>query len=645
MLIARTATVNTAILLLICSAAVLLYFPALSGPFILDDFWNLSRLTMTDLSLAELRHLLTGNESGYLSRPVSTLTFGLSYYLQDGSSLGYKATNLVLHIGNGVLVFLLTQTILNTLHPNSGNHQIALLVTAIWLIHPIQVSTVLYVVQRMTQLAALFVLLGLYLYLLGRERIIKQRRYGLTLLLLSLWFCMPTAALSKENGVLLPVFILLCEWCIRPHEQSVSYRRINHFLLGSVLPIIVLGGLFFLINIEHFLEGYRYRAFTLSERLATELVIMGDYLSMILLPTLNKLTFLHDNTQIYSLNHWLPWFYLTVHTTVIGLALHCRCSRPLISLGILFFYTGHLIESSVLPLELMWEHRNYLPALGVLLTCAQLWIEIRQHHTAQQRHIIPIALILLGTLAISTHLRATSWQTNAQLVSHWYQVNPESCRAASMLAIELKRQGKLQQSTVLMERCLREHPEEISYLFQIIGINCKDPLIVSHYLQLHAPLTVAISQLRPFIEKLSILVEQDEQEQCRLGTALTPKLAEVQSQIATIATPIEYAQFTHLIGRLALATGDTQQALEAFRHSDQLHEGSILNSIMLGTIYLQIGQYDHAHIIADKIRQHVKDHILTIHPKVMHKYQTFIRHIADTSPQDIESKSSGDIAK
>lgn len=137
---------------------IIAYIPGLSGPFLYDDFANLQILSNSFSSnISNIRDILSSGISSEIGRPIAILSFMLQPQSFPDSALTYKAINLLIHLINGYLVFILSSLLYQNLNQNSKNKQLfALLSTALWLLHPLFVSTTLYVIQRMTQLSFLF---------------------------------------------------------------------------------------------------------------------------------------------------------------------------------------------------------------------------------------------------------------------------------------------------------------------------------------------------------------------------------------------------------------------------------------------------------------------------------------------------------
>ena len=184
--------------------AAAIYWPGLSGSYILDDANNLEGFKVLDLGIITWRDAIFGNESGPLGRPVAMATFLANHWGGTGSVWYYKYTNLMIHLLCGSLIFWLTGRLLWRHVPDEHRWYTALFVAALWLFAPMHVSSVLYIVQRMAQLAALFSFAGLLCYVIGRQNLADRPKMGVPLMFGGLLVFLPLAAFSKENGLLLP---------------------------------------------------------------------------------------------------------------------------------------------------------------------------------------------------------------------------------------------------------------------------------------------------------------------------------------------------------------------------------------------------------------------------------------------------------
>lgn len=395
------------------------YAPGFDGIFLFDDYHNIVNNTavqIESLSLEQLQQAADSSRAGPLKRPVSMLTFALNYYFSGLDAYAFKRVNLLIHLLNGIAVYVLSHLLLTAyrfrLRPDLSESRLQWMSIAIagaWLLHPINLTSVLYVVQRMTSLAALFTFTGLILAVWGRLR--QQRdQSGAILLLLSLLVAAPLSALSKENGLLFPLFLGLIELAVfRFQAATLGGRRfvIGVFLATFIFPIVA-ATTFVIVKSDWILGGYSVRDFTLAERLLTESRVIWTYLQLIFTPALSKLGIYHDDIQ---LSHSLldpPTTSLALLGLIalVGVALSTIKRYPLFSFGLLFFLVGHSMESTIFGLEIAHEHRNYLPLFGLLLTLFYVLLN-PDFKWPQFRHFAALGLVIaFGSI---TALRAATW--------------------------------------------------------------------------------------------------------------------------------------------------------------------------------------------------------------------------------------------
>ena len=256
---------------------------------------------------------------------------------------------------------------------------------------PINLTGVLYVVQRMESMANLFVLLGLIGYVAGRRRMLRvvsardddastpvQHASSLRDFMLCVFsITVPTAVgiLAKETAVMLPLYALLIEWVLfhfALRNGRKDRRIIALFLLVLLLPMVL--GLAALLPGILTPETWATRDFTLGTRLLSEARIVTDYIRWTLLPTPDALSFYHDDFRVSTglLTPWTTLASMLFLAGLIALMLWLRSRLPLVTLGIALFLGCQLLTGTIIPLELIYEHRNYFASFGLLLALVPL---------------------------------------------------------------------------------------------------------------------------------------------------------------------------------------------------------------------------------------------------------------------------------
>jgi len=300
---------------------------------------------------------------------VAFLSFAINYYFGRLNVYGYHLVNLLIHLICSIFLFLFIYRTLLYLalkkRWEGDAYFVALLATVLWAINPIQTQAVTYIVQRMASIAAMFYIIGMYFYLKGRTLGNKGKK---VIFFALCFFCFLLALGCKENAAMFPVCIFLYEALIM---QDDPWK----FLCGHYKTVILIiaitacagAGYLYLETGKPFpeiLDGYRERPFTLGQRLLTQPRVILFYISLLLYPMPNRLCIVHDfpvSTSLFS--PITTSLSLLAILAMIGLAIFWAKKRPLISFSIFFFFMNHLIESSILPLEMVFEHRNYLPSM------------------------------------------------------------------------------------------------------------------------------------------------------------------------------------------------------------------------------------------------------------------------------------------
>ncbi|HVC37149.1 MAG TPA: hypothetical protein VNF46_01985 [Gammaproteobacteria bacterium] len=426
------------------AAAILAYWPGLHGPFLFDDMPNIianTGIRITSLAPHELLRAAFSSRSGILYRPISMLSFTLNFFFFGENSFSFKLTNLIIHLINALLILWLTKRLLVNcrMRYQFGWHDrninwASVLIAAAWALHPLNLTAVLYIVQRMTGLAALFTLAGILAYVHGRERMLA-RKTGWPLVWLLTPFFGVIGVLCKEDAALLPLYLLVIEWLIfgfRNRHQALSKNTVFFYLCGLVLPGII--GLSYLItHPQFFLANYAYRDFTLPERVFTEFRVVWLYIQWTFFPDIRQLALYHDDLSA-SIGLLTPLTTLWTLLAIIALLVIAwwqRKYRPLLSLGILFFFAGQAMESTILPLEIIFEHRNYLPDYGLLLAAFSLLLLPTTDSSRHARLSLrwAIAIIAIPVLFSVTFLRASEWRTFLDFGYYEAQHHPKSGRA------------------------------------------------------------------------------------------------------------------------------------------------------------------------------------------------------------------------
>jgi len=392
-------------LLLAVLAVVLLamYANSFQGTFVFDDEPNIvnnHRVHLESLDRDSLTQAMLGLR-GSIQRPLAYLSFGLNHYAHGLDVFGYHLVNFLIHLLTAMALYLL---ILRTLRlPLLGggyadrDRAVAFLTVLLWSTSPMQVTAVTYIVQRMASMAALFFILAMLFWLLGRTTPGLYRKAG--------WFglCLLSGLISlgfKQNAAMLPVALYLFDLLL---IQGVTRQNLMRHLRLAVIPLAILAALAFVLADPVRIitgGGFGGREFTMLERLMTQPRILVFYLSQMAYPIPERFTLVHEiqlSTSLFqpwttlpAIGFWLGW---------LGLSVYLAARKPLMAFCLLFFPVNHVVESTILPLELIYEHRNYLPSMPLyLLVALGIVAMIRDYNFKPLLHKMVVASVVVVVL-------------------------------------------------------------------------------------------------------------------------------------------------------------------------------------------------------------------------------------------------------
>lgn len=427
---------------------IAVYWPSLSGGFLFDDsiYVQNPAVFVQSMRLGDWAHAALSQVGTNQFRGLSMLSFAANHFITGANPWWFKLTNLCIHLCNGWLVYFLLANLVrlrNEVAQVNGKGEFAVsgnlfsaLVAGLWMLAPINLTNVAYISQRIESLANVFVLLGLVAYVRWRRRHFSGSgfAYGGGIIVVVAAIAGLTA---KESAALLPLFTVCIEVALtgfRNKDGRLSRPVVATHVLLLMLPMLV--GLWWLSR--WILISYaEVRTFTLSDRLWTETRVLVDYLDWTLLPNLGSLTFYHDDL---TLSHGLLSPPTTLGAMVLlalllALAAWQRSRRPLFCLGVLWFFAGHAMTATVIPLELVFEHRNYFPSIGALLAVSSGVCSLPGRLTGTFRTTLAISAIAL--FSTTTFLRAQEWSDPIRLAHAEATKRPDSMRAQYGWALTL----------------------------------------------------------------------------------------------------------------------------------------------------------------------------------------------------------------
>jgi Tfp pilus assembly protein PilF len=436
------------LLLLFSTILFLCYCNTFPASWQMDDRPNITknhRIQITDITPRQLWKSMNAQPgSGNFYRPVACLSLALNWYFGKDNVFSYHVVNWLIHLTTSWLLFLAIITLLQTpqivgKYSNNEITFIAVTATLFWALNPMQTQAVTYIVQRMTSLAALFSLLSIYCYLRGRlSKSIQLRQ----LLFAGSALSYLLAIFSKENSIILPLSLPVFEifFFYSQLSKKITQRLLYGLAIGlsvSVLATIALQP--DILDAIH--QNYNLRPFTMLERILTEQRILLFYLTQLFFPHPSRLSIAHDFPLSTSL--FAPWetaAAILTNALFILLALKSGRKYPFFALAVFFFYLNHLVESTVVPLELVFEHRNYLPSFFLFIPVALLFNQVFLR-AASHKLAVAFAIFSLSALfaaeGYATYVRNIVWKSEQSLWVDALRKAPNSDRPLAVLALQL----------------------------------------------------------------------------------------------------------------------------------------------------------------------------------------------------------------
>lgn len=627
-----------AVTLLMAFGAVV-FSTGLKGGFLLDDLPVLRELErLRFLPLPErLLLFVFGGETSPFGRPLAMASFLINDYAWPSDPAPFKYTNLCIHLIVGLLVFWLLLLLVDRLTYLSlrNSYLVAFAVAAVWLVHPLQTSTVLYVVQRMNLLSALFVALGLVLYLKGRLDIERRPARGYVLMSAGIVLGTGLGILCKENAVLLPVYALVCEYTIVRFSAPPAGKKLRVWtFLFLWLPVIGLV-LWHVTRLDGLIAGFGIRPFTMVERLLTEPRVLFMYLSNIFVPRRQGTGVFQDDidfskgltdppTTVMAIAAWLG---------LLTVALFQRRKWPVFSFAVLWYLGGHALEAGPLSLELYFEHRNYLPMLGPLFLLAY------GAHVVSPRlkQFAQTALVMfLGLAAYAGYQNAVLWRNVPMLAWNWADEHPRSPRAQMFLANQwalVKRYDAVE--TILVD-LMQTLPRNTGAPVNLVQIRCMKDVEDLDWTLILSTLATG-EQDTAAVEALALLVKRQANGGC-------PTLSD-QRLIAMLQSAISNPSFQHhrrlhatlhyIMGEFFLYRSNLLEAITWMERGFAI-EPSVLLALKKAQLYLALRRFDDARAAVREAARVDKHTIWGIPLYAAHvaKWENFLneRTVSDQQP-------------
>ncbi len=451
-------------ILLLTVSICAVYSHTLQSPFVFDDFANIANnvfIRMDHLSWESISDVLTSPHPN-ARRKIAYLSFAFNYLWNGYNPAGYHLLNILIHISCCLLAVLFFYKTLDTekfrKKYGSAGFYLAWTAAFVWGLHPLQTNAVTYIVQRMTSLAVLFSLLSLIAWIYGREYAVSRSYIKMILCFLLSPFCWVLGMMCKEHVAVLPLLAVVHEFfMLKTGSLKIRWQWI-------VLILICIAGflLFSFPHLKGILTAYGHRDFTLWERVMTQFRVLLHYLSLFYFPLPDRFALLHDYPVSRSLFSPLTtvvsilfWFALVITAWIK------RRQWPVFAWMTAWFLAAHLIESTIIPLEMVFEHRMYLPSLALAFGTVLLSYDFFLKQFDNFRILLIIFCLVLTGLGYATYCRNSDFGDAITLYRADLKKYPQSRRMRHNLALELSSRGDTAESGKLLGELAGEYPNDI----------------------------------------------------------------------------------------------------------------------------------------------------------------------------------------
>lgn len=441
---------------------IALYAPTLNHAFHLDDqvnIWGNSYIQISSLSVDKL--IKAGFESPNYKRPVANISFALNYYFNGLKVSGFHIVNILIHALTGIILFYFVKITIGLplFKDRFAEARLVPFFTAlIWLLHPLHTQSVTYIVQRMNSMAAMFFILSILFYVKAR---LTPERVKIILFFTISFIAGVLAFGSKQNTATLPFFILLYEFYF---FQDLRLKISRHqFIWIAALGCLFGFVLYFFLGsspLSKLFPDYGGRPFSMAERLLTQPRVVLHYISLLIYPAPGRLNLDYDFPLSYSLlSPPTTLIAILVIVGMLGFAIYAARKKRLYSFCILWFLGNLVIESSTIPLEIIYEHRTYLPSMMAIFLLVILF-----HQGVKYKHVLFTCLVSVALFfSIGTYSRNKVWQDDLTLYADNYKKSPNKARVNQNYGGVLLYASRVEEAIPVLQKAINLYKEQVKF--------------------------------------------------------------------------------------------------------------------------------------------------------------------------------------
>jgi protein O-mannosyl-transferase len=416
--------------ILIALIGIIVYSNSFDCSFHFDDELNITENPV----ITNLYNFVNLNFWLHLGRQIAYLSFALNYHFNNLDVFGYHLINILIHIITGIITFLLVKLILNlnnskNIKFNKYKDWIALFSALFFVVHPLQTQAVTYIVQRMASMAAMFYILSIYLYAIGR---IEHTQKNNILKAIIFYFLALTSGIigvmTKENAATFPFVMLLFEFFFIRNKKNKIFKK---YIIFSVSGFALICILYLLLNTDIFTTSATSgMSISSIDYLINQFIVIVRYLQLTILP-------INQCADYGNIVFNFPFTSSILDIKVIGcflllvgiftLAVYLYKKNKAMSFGLFWFFIALSVESSIIPIaDPMFEHRMYLPMLGIaLFLISSLYMISNKIKPINVFSFLFLIIVIMGVFSYS---RNKVWKSEILLLSDVIKNAPYNAR-------------------------------------------------------------------------------------------------------------------------------------------------------------------------------------------------------------------------
>jgi len=406
------------------AALLLVYGPALDGPFVFDDQY------LPFFSPSFARQTLLMATKG--ARPVLMFSFWLNSRLAGTEPYTYHLVNVLLHLANSILVFFIARRILGWAGAQGPRREwMAAFAGGLFLLHPVQTESVAYVASRSEDLSALFFYAAFAVFVYRKSPVVSWLVAAVVIVLYG------AAVSTKEHTITLPALLLLTDYFWNPGFSLQGIRR--NWRLYAPLAAAAVGGVALVVRLVGGAPsaGFHVQGLPWQDYFYTQWRALWVYIRLFLVPVRQNADYNYPiSRSVFDHGAILGLAGLLV---LVACAVYFRKRYPLAAYGFLAALLLFAPTSSIVPIrDAVAERRLYLPMIGLALVA----VEFLRRWKAKPVITASVLAGVLALLGLLSHQRARVWASDAALWEDSLSKSPQNFRAHFQLGVAYYQQGR-----------------------------------------------------------------------------------------------------------------------------------------------------------------------------------------------------------